>query len=276
MTDTIQLPTPGEKNRYEFLPPYDSLTLHWNEYECIGIRKMSDMIKSNEAVWKELYEAYDLQYDRYLEDMSDDVFVIEIKAVSGLRAKVPLSFIKSISADYSVPYKHYALSLNIGLLPTNTDLTVLKSELEGIVKDVLGKESISEVMTLSDDVNLTLEQNKVEIAKRKLLKDNQPSYRAKYITLLEQFNILQEQYYAMERYLTVCMSCSSCGNEENLTIPDRPNTTLREDLPTTIRFTQMGQCLGYNKTLNKGPYLFHQDFYRGPCGFVSLTHRGES
>ena len=252
-----RLPRVGEKNNYEFMEPYSKFTLKWNEFTCVGIRLLSDMIKNNETVWEDVYKRYGIEYDRYVEDIRNDVLIMELRTDSGTQLKVPVSFIHRCYIDQGVPYVHKVLSINLGLVPTDINVSILSDEIESLVRDTVGIRPSLDLVDVSKPSSISKEDHQTQMALWDDNRLNEPSHRAKYHQLIESNTLLVEQNRAMEKYIINCLKCSDCGKE---VIPEQPPIILEETLTETIRLNNRNPKINGNNSMNPQIFRFLTGF----------------
>lgn len=219
MSNELLLPIVDTISTYQFESPFNQLTLHWNKFKCVGIRRIGQWVVNNDNPWEKIYKFNQLSYDSYKKDVSDDVYILDLLAPTGASFIVPLSYIKTINATQTYPYNEYSLIFRIDTIPTDTRFEVILDEITDYLKDKLGVTVSGKCFPVHDDpIQLTKYQHDIKTSKRNLLKVFSPSVRRKLREAELKIDQLVVTRKGVEDYLLRCLMCSNCGRDEELFI----------------------------------------------------------
>lgn len=125
--------------KYEVLAPW---SLKPNAiYRCIAIRSFEDIYKLGKDVYSSIYEPMGL-IDKSIDASSTFDFdveasyqpnIITLQDTNGAVIYVPDTYIKSYPLSSDITYEHIVLSVSLGALPSNLDVTEVKNAVKDTV-----------------------------------------------------------------------------------------------------------------------------------------------
>lgn len=119
---------------YVLEPPF---TIAENNYRCSSIQLLSALDSNDVDVYTQIYAPKGLSSEIYTRDIADDVAIITL--VSDIdTVTVPSSYINEIPSELAVPTSVNVISLEVGLLPDNVDLSLLVTTLAQITESQVG------------------------------------------------------------------------------------------------------------------------------------------
>ena len=126
------VPDIGLKGKYELLTPWENdETLI---YSCERVSTILDFRLASEVdVLKEIYIDNGLSEDDYSYAIKNNIKIVTLKTDKEVYIEIPDNYIKKIPDLAFVPYKQYIISLNLGLLPADIDLSSTVDELSSVV-----------------------------------------------------------------------------------------------------------------------------------------------
>lgn len=132
------LPVVGSKGFHEFAPPFDTHALENTEYECKAVRRLSDILASNEEPLKDIYEKYGLSEEDYQRDLDEDAYVVSFQSSGGHWLYIPYRYILKYPSVDGVAYRSVMVVISLPSIPVHQDLTELKDELVDIARTTIG------------------------------------------------------------------------------------------------------------------------------------------
>lgn len=132
------LPLVGSKGFHEFASPFDQLALENTEYECMAVRRLSDILANNETPWEDIYEKQGLSEEVYEQDLSEDAYVVSFQSSGGHWLYIPYRYILKYPSVNGVPYRSVMIVVSLPSIPVELDLSNLRLELEDLASTTIG------------------------------------------------------------------------------------------------------------------------------------------
>lgn len=137
------------------------------KYTCSGVTSIDSLENLGVSVLASIYGEAGLGQDVYKADKLAGVKIITLKMSTGVIKNIPESYI-SASPDFTeVPYSNRLIGINLGALPDNLDLAVLKTALKELADANLGvttsilERNVSISYVVSDDKHAELEAQRL-------------------------------------------------------------------------------------------------------------------
>lgn len=238
-----------------FQAPYGDITRNNNIFTIKSIRRMSDLITSGEDVWGTYYHRHNIAYTQYSSDVANNIFFYTIATDGGALYTVPSSFITNILDYYFKTYRGSIITIDLGLLPEGEDHTLSMSRLETLVKNEFGVIPVLYDHSSTQTISLTEAQHTLIEIDRANTRAAFIPWEDRYNQLLAQMERLTLEKEALERYITICLTCSDCGVEEDLYNPDPVFVEIGEGIFETMEKVNDTQCCDWTVSLN--PLLFN-------------------
>lgn len=167
-------------------------------YSCAAIRTFRDIRERGFDPFTEFYEPMGLSLDVFEEDSEAGASIITLVSDTHPTIYVPNSYILNFPNQHHVPYNHVVLSVSLGLVPDYVDYNFLKSQLSGVVSDVIGVESEVKLHIAPTKGLLSPEEHEVlEVARLSAINARETD-RARVLFLERQNQQLMEQLTLLE------------------------------------------------------------------------------
>lgn len=239
------VPTIGMKGFFEFSTPFDTDD-YKKKLEVTALRSILDFYNNGEDPLNNIYLRYSLTKEQYEEDIKNNVYICVLKTTGNKVYYIPCNKILSLPKTSGVEYKQKVITVNLGMLPNQFDLSRISTDIEDIVTDSIGIKPGVSVVETSDICYKTEEEHKTFMA----LFDRNPkiklydSYKNKYLKLNTDYQSLLENYNNLLEFLS---------NNANSLIENnnRPTT---EDLNTytkSIKIEMVSETLRKPMGLNR-------------------------
>lgn len=124
------------KGVYTLLAPWT--TVGDAIYECIAIRDFDDFINRGENVYERFYAPKGLDQATYQADLQAGAHIVTLQSETSAMIFVPDTYIEKFPDFSGVRYKRIVLSIMLGPLPDDVDLTHLKATIGQAASDVTG------------------------------------------------------------------------------------------------------------------------------------------
>lgn len=171
-------------------------------YECIALRKFSDIVKAGGDVYTEFYQPVGLDTSVYQSDNANNVIIVTLIDESGTAIYIPNSYITSFPNMGNVPYYRYVLSVDIGPLPSYFDPSVLQTSIGDFVLEHVGVENaVVKVHTAPASGTITPEQrDALEVARLARITDAD-TYKAKWLREQSRADRIQADYSLLLQFV---------------------------------------------------------------------------
>lgn len=121
---------------YTLRPPWTSDTTR--VYECIAIRKYSDLAARNRDVYTEFYLPLGVPHSDYESDLAMGAAIITLANEYSAPIYVPSTYIASYPNMDAVRYSHTVMSISLGAIYDGISLDFLKQQLAQDCTSIIG------------------------------------------------------------------------------------------------------------------------------------------
>jgi len=193
------IPPINSSGVFSFKRPFDHLTDSQTRLTVVAIRTIAEILADDPL--RHIYNPVGLTKDDMDTDANNNIPIISFLNMSKEYIYVPASYIQNSPMTNGYIYKEKMLSIPLGMVPSELDLSVLTDIIEEATYDVLGvKSKVTETITSRSTLFTDLE-NKKAIALRKNKSTVNKSYRTRYYGVLEDLKKITEKKDALERYI---------------------------------------------------------------------------
>lgn len=133
-------------------------------YTCIAIRTFNEFVKQGVNVYDTFYSPMGVDKNKFNEDTKAGVVIVALESQLGEIVYIPSSYILSLPSVSGVGYAHRVMTISLGMLPDDLDLSALKSSVRSLVEARIGvlseihEASVPHVGVVSDTEHQALEQ----------------------------------------------------------------------------------------------------------------------
>lgn len=182
--------------------PFASRILANTEYTCRAIRTFGELVDAGVEPYEEYYEPYKINRQLYEQDVENNVAIISLRSSQGTYIMIPDSYIQAVPNTSGLPYHAALLSVDIGVIPTNLDLTSLMDTIRQVAQDYIGIENVEvQEVAISEVTLISAEDNdRLEKARKANIKVFE-SDRSKAIRLATINEALQTRIKELEDYI---------------------------------------------------------------------------
>lgn len=170
-------------------------------YECIAIRSFADFLEKGEDVFKLIYEPKGLSQATFEADRALGAHIITLVSGTQPIIHVPDTYIEAYPLQNTVAYKTVVVSVSLGPLPDSLDLTFLKTQLQGVVSDVIGVTPEVKLHVLPALDVITDTQHEALEAARQAAIANRKTDRARVLELQAQVAAMTQQIQTLEQII---------------------------------------------------------------------------
>ena len=198
MVDYI-IPPIGTKGKFAFKAPFDKNTKADTEYTVYSIRSIKELIDSGEDPAKYVYESVGLNSTDMANDQADNVPIVILSSGTNNYIYVPANNITSLPDITGVKYQQKMLAINIGHLPLDYSLDVVKDTIKEAVLEMTGIESTVEAISTSAIKFITDDEHSKYMKLIDGRKTSNMSYRTRYKILKVTYDKLKKQLDQLEK-----------------------------------------------------------------------------
>ena len=146
--DIASIPRIGTSIYVSASTPFDNVVASNILYTITSVRTLQEMVSNGEDVLNELYIPNALTEADYTADLTDNVAIVGLKSDIGI-VYIPSNRMNISYNKDTVPYTSRLITVPLGALPADMDLTFLEDEIANIVKQYTGITSIPETTIVS-------------------------------------------------------------------------------------------------------------------------------
>lgn len=196
------IPQLGATGIYTLIDPFDAQIRSGVTYTCVGVRRLTDFVTIGRDPKTLYYDANELDESIWERDSNDpETCIISLTSKSGQWIYVPSSFIASYPDIGGVPYTVRVLGINLGAIPDTLDLSNLLTNVQNLVKDTIGVDSVAKTVAASDTKIISKEDSDaIESARQDLITINQTD-RARVLELETLVQTQKDQIEALQDYI---------------------------------------------------------------------------
>jgi hypothetical protein len=147
------IPMLGATGAYALNAPFQNDLLPNTNYSCVAIRELREIVASGGDPFTDYYAPKSIDKSHFTNDSQNGVCIISLQAADNSIVNVPSSYIASYPDGGGVPYRVMALSIKLGSVPDDLDLSVIATKVQNDVKDIIGVDKPVSIIALS---NVTL------------------------------------------------------------------------------------------------------------------------
>lgn len=196
------LPDIGSSGIYTLLEPFQNDLLANTNYTCIAIRKFADIAVAGGDVYNDYYLPKSISKVVYQSDLENGACILTLQTNSGRTTHVPSSYLKTYPASGGKAYHVVALAINIGAIPDELDLTLLKLKIAELVKDTVGIQNASVKSVLISDKQLVTNQTHAALeAARQANITNSTTDRSKLTALTAELAAVRQRNEELEAWI---------------------------------------------------------------------------
>ena len=198
MADYI-IPPIGSKGKFSFKSPFDKEAKKDTEYIVYSIRSIKELIDSGEDPLKYIYKAVGLTETEMNQDLEDNIPIVILSGGTNSYLYVPANRITSLPDISGVKYQQKMLAINIGYLPLDYNLDVVKETIKEAVLEMTGIESTVEAISTSAVKYITQDKHTAYLKLIDGRKKSNASYRTRYKILETTYNKLKTKLDELEK-----------------------------------------------------------------------------
>jgi hypothetical protein len=195
------IPPIGIKGFYQLSQPMDVLIGNNELFTCKALRNISDYLNNQEDPKTNIYDKYNIPSSVYEEDIKSDAIIASLQNDVGHWVNVPVRYFVKYPDLSGVAYKAYAIGISLPSFPVTKDFNPLMTSIINLVTDTLGVTPEVRLIETSREVLVPDDLHTVTENTRRQITTNQGTDRAKYLSLLNQYQDLQTKLRALEDYL---------------------------------------------------------------------------
>lgn len=196
------IPKLGASGIFTLDSPFAERMLPDTEYTCVAIQMFVELIDIGVEPYEEYYEPFKIEKQEYDEDVENGVAMITLRSSQGVFMRVPDSYIQGVPNANGLPYHAALLSVDLGVIPSNLDLTSLMDTIRQVTEDYIGIQDIQVQEVAVSDTTLVSapDHDRLEAARKANITVFE-SDRSKAIRLADVNAALQQRIGELEDYI---------------------------------------------------------------------------
>ena len=195
------IPPIGSKGKFSFQSPFDTGTKKDAEYTVYSIRSIRELIDSSEDPLKYIYQNVGLSETEMNQDIADNIPIVVLSSGTNSYIYVPANRITALPDVSGVKYQQKMLAINIGHLPLDYSLDIVKETVKEAVLEMTGIESTVQAIDTSAIKYITSDEHDTYMKLIDGRKKSNMSYRTRYKILNNQHETLKKKLEELERCL---------------------------------------------------------------------------
>lgn len=206
------IPSVGSKGCFSLLSPFDVLIVPEKLYTVQAIRSIHEMVINGDEPYESIYENNGLDQEDFSNALTDNERIITLIGDGNEIIYIPSTYFLSYPLLNGVVYHGQALSIDLGIIPASEDVSYIKDMVRDLVKDTIGIEPSSELVTTSAEFKVGYDDHDAIVALRNSIKNSSGSYRSRYLSALTMIDSLSEQISLMECFISNNCCGTYCGD----------------------------------------------------------------
>lgn len=181
---------------YTLVTPFPDITSLI--YECTAIRSFRDYLDLGKSAYDEVYVPAGLTAENYTDDLAANANIVTLTSPNNATIYVPDTYIQKYPDLEYVQYANIAVSASLGAIPDDLDLSLMKTQIAGIISDVIGVTPVVRLHAYASAGVVTMAQHALNEASRQAAITNRTTDRARVIALLAEKAALQQRIVDLE------------------------------------------------------------------------------
>jgi len=121
-----------------FKAPFDTWLTGPTALTVIGLRTFEELTSDGKDILAEFYTPNGLAASDYTTDITNNEVIVTLKQANGKLFNIPSSYVIVDTTKILMSYNQVLLSVNLGLIANNYDLTLIKQSVANACSDYLG------------------------------------------------------------------------------------------------------------------------------------------
>lgn len=193
------IPPVGSKGKFNLATPFENILSPLEEYTVTAVRSINEIMSDDPLT--NIYVPVGLENGDLIEDVKNNVPIVVLLSTGGEYAYIPGNRFLTIPLINGTKHQEKILSIPLGLLPNDLDLSVLQGKIEDLVKEATANTVESKVIESSAIIIL----DDIETKRLELLRNNSgminKSNKILYEETLELLNHKTKQCTGLENYI---------------------------------------------------------------------------
>lgn len=195
------IPSIGAKGVWTALVPYVSAISPSSVYECVGVRKLADVIAAGEDGYTKYYKPFDVPLTDYIQDAKSGVCIISLISGKGQWAYIPSNKINATPSMTGVKYSRVVIGVQLGEVPDTLDLSPLTAAIELAVHHFLAIDASAQLAVTSATILKTQEEHDARMSGITAMRDLNKNDYSRNIELTAEVQSLRGKLAIAERYI---------------------------------------------------------------------------
>lgn len=143
------LPAINSVGVFKLKEPFVNLLNEKRIYTCVAVRKLEELMAIGDFPYEKYYKPRNIDENTFNNDVMNQVCIVTLQNDSGDLFQFPSSYLLSFPIPNGIKYANLGMGVHLGALPVDTDLSLLKQEIEKLVKAYLGITPTCKSMVIS-------------------------------------------------------------------------------------------------------------------------------
>ncbi len=178
----------GAKGSFTFASPFNNIISTHQELTVTSSRFIRDLENNNQDPLRTVYEVAGLTKEDMIIDSNENIPIISLEGTGHGTISIPARYILSIPKINGIRYQEKVVIVNVGLLPIDTDMSILLSTIDSNVQAVVGAIPTIDLVPTSAIVKVEYNDHELLELKRSNSQVTNKSYQTKYLETLESLN----------------------------------------------------------------------------------------
>lgn len=195
------IPSIGTKGNWSASAPFDTILSSTSVYECVGARKLAEIMASGEDGYVKYYKASGATFEDYVKDVQAGVCIISLVSGNGQWCYIPHTKLAATPSMAGVKYSRVVIGVQLGEVPEIMDLTALTDTIEQAVHHFLAITVGAQIMVTSATVIKTQEEHDARMAGIAAMRNLNKNDYTRNIELTAEITSLRNKLLIAERYI---------------------------------------------------------------------------
>lgn len=168
------LPSLGMSGFYTLAEPYASLISATTQYRCEGVKSLSAAVAEGMDPLNSVYLANGDTKESFQSDLSLGISLVTLSSSTGSLVVFPSKALLKVPDGAGVIYRNTVLSIALSALPESQDMTVLRNEIQELVRSQFGIRAATYLTTVGAAALLSQTQHEaVQAARQAQIETNE-------------------------------------------------------------------------------------------------------
>jgi hypothetical protein len=195
------IPSIGSTGVYELRSPFNAKMMANERYTLQAVRRISDYVANNEDAYMDIYQPNGIGQEEYDQDSADNMYILSLQSGNGHWLYVPARYVVKYPITNGIPYRSFALSVALPLMPADRDYSFLDIAITNLIHDTLGVTPVVTQIETSKVILVDKAKHDIKRTERDAARQGTTTDRSRYMKAEQSLQEARAKILALETYI---------------------------------------------------------------------------